>query len=57
MELAQSVCLSSTVSVVISAFPAGRSRNVALSCMGGGQPVGFAFDLALGGVFASTIEF
>jgi MFS family permease len=56
MGLAQSMCLPSSVSVITSTFPPGRSRNVAFSCMGGGQPVGFALGLILGGVLTDAVS-
>lgn len=36
-------------------MPAGKRRNIAFATMGGGQPVGFALGLTLGGVFTQTV--
>lgn len=55
MGLAQSMCLTSSVSIIMNYFPAGRRRNLAFACMGGGQPLGFTVGLVLAGVFTQTI--
>ncbi|KAI0521700.1 integral membrane protein [Xylaria bambusicola] len=54
MGLSQSLCLPSSVKIIIDTFPEGRWRNLAFASMGGGQPVGFALGLVLGGVLAGT---
>ncbi|KAF2730080.1 MFS general substrate transporter [Polyplosphaeria fusca] len=53
--IAISFCLPSAVSIITSTFPEGKSRNIAFASMGGGQPIGFALGLTLGGVFSDTI--
>ena len=53
--IATSMCLPSAVSIITSTFVPGKRRNIAFAAMGGGQPLGFAIGLTLGGVFASTI--
>jgi MFS family permease len=53
--VAISFCLPSAVSIITSTFPEGKSRNIAFASMGGGQPIGFALGLVLGGVFVDTI--
>lgn len=53
--LAISFCLPSATSVITNTFPPGQKRNIAFASMGGGQPIGFALGLTLGGVFAGTI--
>jgi MFS family permease len=50
-----SMCLPSSVSLITHSFAPGKRRNIAFAAMGGGQPVGFAIGLSLGGVFADTI--
>lgn len=55
MGLAQSMCLTSSVSIIMTSFPAGRRRNVAFACMGGGQPIGFSVGLLLAGILTQTI--
>ncbi|KAH6884588.1 integral membrane protein [Thelonectria olida] len=50
-----SMCLPSSVSLITHSFLPGKRRNIAFAAMGGGQPVGFAIGLSLGGVFADTI--
>lgn len=47
--------LSSSVSLVTKILPRGRPRNVAFSCLGLSQPLGFSVGLVLGGVFVDTI--
>lgn len=49
-----SFCLPSAVSLITGSF-VGRRRNIAFATMGGGQPVGFAIGLTLGGILTETI--
>lgn len=53
--IATSMCLPSAVSIITNTFVPGKRRNIAFASMGGGQPLGFAIGLTLGGVFASTV--
>ncbi|KAF2424447.1 integral membrane protein [Tothia fuscella] len=53
--VASSLCLPSAVSIITTTFAEGKRRNISFAAMGGGQPVGFAIGLALGGVFADSI--
>lgn len=53
--IAISFCLPSAVSIITGTFPEGKRRNIAFAAMGGGQPVGFAIGLTLGGVLSDTI--
>jgi MFS family permease len=53
--VASSFCLPSAVSIITTAFVPGKRRNVAFAAMGGGQPVGFAIGLTMGGVFSDSI--
>ena len=53
--VASAFALPSAVSLINETFPAGKSRNIAFSAMGGGQPVGFAFGLVIGGAVAGSI--
>ncbi|KPI41110.1 putative MFS-type transporter [Cyphellophora attinorum] len=48
-------CLPSAVSLISGYFPQGRRRNMAFAAMGGGQPVGFAIGLVVGGVLADSV--
>lgn len=50
--LAISFSLPSATAVITETFPPGQARNIAFACMGGGQPIGFAVGLTLGGVLA-----
>ncbi|KXH33588.1 hypothetical protein CSIM01_11753 [Colletotrichum simmondsii] len=52
--VAMSFCMPPAVSIITSSFPAGRTRNVAFAVFGGGNPVGFAMGLVLGGVFVQV---
>ncbi|KAF2269679.1 integral membrane protein [Lojkania enalia] len=47
-------CMPPAVSIITSTFPAGRPRNIAFAVYGGGNPVGFALGLVLGGVFVQV---
>ena len=53
--VATSFCLPSAVSVINHTFPPGKRRSWAFASMGGGQPVGFAAGLLLGGLFVYSI--
>ncbi|GIK07220.1 hypothetical protein Aspvir_002877 [Aspergillus viridinutans] len=47
--------LASSISIVTQLLPPGRSRNVAFSCLGVSQPLGFSLGLVVGGVLVDTI--
>lgn len=53
--VAMSLHLSSSVAIVAGNMPQGRSRNVAFSCIGLSQPLGFSLGLVLGGILVDTI--
>ncbi|PGH16575.1 hypothetical protein AJ79_01681 [Helicocarpus griseus UAMH5409] len=53
--IAMSLCLPSAVSIITTAFPTGKRRNIAFACLGAAQPVGFSVGVALGGVLVDTI--
>lgn len=52
--VAMAFCMPPAVSTITATFPAGRTRNVAFAVFGGGNPVGFALGLVLGGVFVQV---
>lgn len=52
--ISMSMCLPSAVSIIAGSFT-GRTRNLAIAAMGGGQPVGFAIGLTVGGVLTDTV--
>lgn len=52
--IAVSFCLPSAVSIITSSFE-GRRRDLAFAAMGGGQPVGFAVGLVMGGILTDSI--
>ena len=45
------MCFPTSTSILTESFPAGKRRNIGFSCLGVGQPLGFAFGLVLEGVF------
>lgn len=47
--------LASSVAIVTQMLPQGRGRNMAFSCLGLSQPLGFSVGLVVGGVLADTI--
>jgi len=53
--IAISFCLPSGVGILSNAFPPGQRRNIAFAALGGGQPVGYAVGLLLGGFFVESI--
>ena len=46
---------ASSVAIIVENLPRGRGRNVAFSCLGLSQPLGYSFGLVLGGVFVDTV--
>lgn len=50
-----SLHLASSISIITETLPKGRGRNIAFSCLGLSQPLGFCAGLVLGGVFVDTI--
>ena len=53
--IAMAFCMPTAVGLITTNFPAGRGRNIAFACLGGGSPVGFALGLVLGGLFVDSI--
>ncbi|RHZ49383.1 putative MFS transporter [Aspergillus thermomutatus] len=47
--------LASSISIVTQLLPPGRGRNVAFSCLGLSQPLGFSLGLVVGGILVDTI--
>ncbi|RAL02509.1 putative MFS transporter [Aspergillus ibericus CBS 121593] len=50
-----SLHLASSVSIVTQLMPHGRGRNLAFSCIGLSQPLGFSLGLVVGGILIDTI--
>ena len=48
------MCFPTAVSIVTATFAQGKARNIAFSCQGFGQPLGFQVGLVLSGVFADS---
>lgn len=46
---------ASSVAILVENLPHGRVRNVAFSCLGLSQPLGYSFGLVLGGLFVDTV--
>lgn len=53
--VAMSLHLSSSVAIVAGNLPQGRKRNIAFSCIGLSQPLGFSLGLVIGGILVDTI--
>jgi len=53
--LALSLCMPTSVGIITSNFSSGRGRNIAFACFSGGNPVGYALGLLLGGIFVDTV--
>ncbi|KAM5350996.1 hypothetical protein ACJ41O_003719 [Fusarium nematophilum] len=47
--------LASSVAIITQVLPHGRGRNLAFSCLGLSQPLGFSVGLVLGGAFVDTV--
>lgn len=47
--------LAFSVSIITQLLPQGRGRNLAFSCLGLSQPLGFSLGLVVGGVLVDTI--
>lgn len=47
--------LASSVSIITQLLPQGKGRNLAFSCLGLSQPLGFSLGLVVGGVLIDTI--
>lgn len=45
------MCFPTAVSILSTAFPYGRARNIAFGCLGLGTPLGFAIGIILEGGF------
>ncbi|RDW75844.1 hypothetical protein BP5796_06665 [Coleophoma crateriformis] len=53
--VAISFCLPSGIGIISSSFAPGQRKNIAFACIGGGSPIGYAFGLVLGGIFAESV--
>jgi MFS family permease len=47
--------IPSSVSIISTAVPAGRARNIGFSCLGLSQPLGFSFGMVLSGIMIEKI--
>ncbi len=53
--IAIALCLPTSMGIISTAITSGTRRNIAFSCLGIGQVLGFAIGLVLSGVFIDTI--
>ena len=53
--LGLSLCLPSATSMITSAFPVGRHRNMAFACLSAAQPLGYSLGLVISGVLLGTV--
>ena len=53
--IAVSLCLPTGMAILSTSIPNGTRRNVAFSCLGAGQVVGYAVGLVLSGIMIETI--
>lgn len=53
--VAVSLCLPTSMGILSTVIPSGTRRNLALSCLGIGQVLGYAIGLVIAGVFVDTI--
>lgn len=53
--IALAMHIPASVSIIASAVPAGRARNIGFSCLGLSQPLGFSFGIVLGGIMIERI--
>jgi MFS family permease len=53
--IALAMYIPSSVSIISTAVPAGRARNIGFSCLGLSQPLGFSFGMVLSGIMIEKI--
>ncbi len=53
--IAIALCLPTSMGILSTAIPSGTRRNIAFSCLGIGQALGYAVGLVISGVFLDTI--
>lgn len=53
--IAIALCLPTSMGILSTAIASGTRRNIAFSCLGLGQVIGFGFGLILSGVFIDTL--
>jgi MFS family permease len=53
--IALAMHIPASVSIVASAVPAGRARNIGFGCLGLSQPLGFSFGTVLSGIMIDKI--
>jgi MFS family permease len=53
--IALAMYIPSSVSIISTAVPAGRARNIGFGCLGLSQPLGFSFGMVLSGIMIEKI--
>lgn len=53
--IALAMHIPASVSIIASAVPAGRARNIGFGCLGLSQPLGFSFGTVLSGIMIERI--
>ena len=53
--IALALCLPTSTGILSTAIASGARRNIAFSCLGAGQAVGFGVGLVLSGIFSDTV--
>lgn len=53
--IALAMHIPASVSIIASAVPAGRARNIGFSCLGLSQPLGFSFGMVISGIMIERI--
>lgn len=53
--IALAMHIPASVSIIASAVPAGRARNIGFGCLGLSQPLGFSFGMVISGIMIERI--
>jgi MFS family permease len=53
--IALAMHIPASVSIIASAAPAGRARNIGFGCLGMSQPLGFSFGMVISGIMIERI--
>jgi MFS family permease len=53
--IALAMHIPASVSIIATAVPAGRARNIGFSCLGLSQPLGFSFGMVMSGIMIEKI--
>lgn len=53
--IALAMHIPASVSIIATAVPAGKARNIGFSCLGLSQPLGFSFGMVISGIIVERI--